>query len=148
MSASDPEELPRLFAERANAGDIEGLIALYEDGATFVRVDGVPTSGAGELRESLESLLALAPRIVANGSRAVTVGDIALMSSGFHMTLGLGEDGRGGIEGSSTEVARRQPDGGWLYVIDDPASASAGDPGSSREPVAQQNRATGRGFLR
>jgi len=124
MSANDPEELPRLFAERANAGDIEGLIALYEDGATLVRADGVPASGAGELRESLEGLLAMTPRILARGSRAVRAGDIALMSSSFHMTLGPQGDNDSGFEGSSMEVARRQPDGRWLYVIDDPASAS------------------------
>jgi ketosteroid isomerase-like protein len=123
MSANDPEELPRMFAERANAGDIEGLIALYEDGATLVRADGVPASGAGELRKSLESLLAMTPRILARGSRAVRAGDIALMSSGFHMTLGPHTDDGSGFEGASTEVARRQPDGSWLYAIDDPASA-------------------------
>jgi len=36
VPVNDPEDLHRLFAERANAGDLQGLLALYEDGAAFV----------------------------------------------------------------------------------------------------------------
>lgn len=63
MSTSDPENLHRLFAERANAGDIDGLLALYEDGAAFVGPDGVHATGIAAIRGRLESLLALSPHI-------------------------------------------------------------------------------------
>ena len=35
VSAASPEDLVRLFAERANAGDVEGLVDLYETEATL-----------------------------------------------------------------------------------------------------------------
>ena len=35
--AAQPEDLGRLFLERANAGDVEGLVALYEPGAVLAR---------------------------------------------------------------------------------------------------------------
>jgi enoyl-CoA hydratase len=124
MAAHEPEELHRLFAERANAGDLEGLICLYEDDAALVGPDGVSATGGGALRERLEGLLTMTPRIVPSGCRTVTVGDIALMSNRWHMTLGASEDDSAGVEGCSTEVARRQADGSWRYVIDDPASAT------------------------
>ena len=63
MSVSDPTELPRLFAERASAGDLEGLIHLYEDGATLVGPYGVPAAGNQAIRERLQQLLAMTPRI-------------------------------------------------------------------------------------
>jgi enoyl-CoA hydratase len=44
MSVNDPRELAQLFAERASAGDIEGLLALYENDATLVGPDGEPAS--------------------------------------------------------------------------------------------------------
>ena len=37
--AATPEDVDRLFAERVNAGDVEGALALYEQGATFL-LDG------------------------------------------------------------------------------------------------------------
>jgi enoyl-CoA hydratase len=120
----DPEDLHRVFAERANAGDLEGLLALYEDGAAFVAPDETNASGSDAIRARLERLLASAPRITPTSSRAVIAGDIALLSNRFRITMGPGDGERAGLEVTSTEVARRQPDGSWRYVIDDPSSAT------------------------
>jgi ketosteroid isomerase-like protein len=141
LPARDPGQLGRLFAERASVGDLEGLLALYEDEATFVGPDGARASGRNAIRERLRDLLAIAPRITPGGSGVVIAGDVALISSGWRMTLGSRdgepaetedglEDGlegvlKGGLEGESTEVARRQGDGSWLYVIDNPTLAAA-----------------------
>jgi len=135
MSATDPEELPRLFAERASAGDLAGLVDLYEAGATFLKPDGIAAAGA-ELQESLEQLLAMSPRITSRGSHAVVVGDIALMSGSWHMTFGISGDSTG-FDGSSTEVARRQGDGTWRYVIDDPGSRIGSPVANVAAPVAR-----------
>jgi enoyl-CoA hydratase len=124
MSAHDPEDLHRLFAEHANAGQLEGLLSLYEEGATLIGPDGAHAEGGTAIRERLEGLLAMAPRITPISNRALVVGDIALMSNRCRMTFGQDGDGHGGFECSATEVARRQPDGSWRYVIDDPASAA------------------------
>jgi enoyl-CoA hydratase/carnithine racemase/ketosteroid isomerase-like protein len=124
MSAATPEDLNRLFAERASAGDLHGLLGLYEDGATLVGPDGQQATGGQSIRERLESLLAMAPRVQAGESRALLAGDIALLSARWRITFVLGDDrGQTGFEATSTEVARRQPDGSWRYAIDDPASA-------------------------
>ncbi|HSZ04250.1 MAG TPA: nuclear transport factor 2 family protein, partial [Solirubrobacteraceae bacterium] len=125
MSVSDPRDLPQLFAERVSAGDIEGVMALYEDGATLVGPDGVAAAGKQAIRERLEQLLATTPRIAPTRSCAMVVGDIALMSGDWKLRLGAGDGGGPSFESTSTEVARRQRDGSWLYVIDDPASTVA-----------------------
>lgn len=125
MSVSDPRELPHLFAERASAGDIEGLMALYEDEATLVGPDGEAVTGEPAIRERLRQLLAMKPRITPTHSRALVVGDIALMSGDWQLWLAAGEGGGPSFESTSTEVARRQHDGGWLYVIDDATSTVA-----------------------
>jgi enoyl-CoA hydratase len=124
MTTHDPEALHRLFAERASAGDLDGLMALYEDGATLVGPDGVQAAGSAAVRERLEGLLAMTPRITPTSSRTVVAGDVALMANCFRMTFGQSDDSAG-FEASATEVARRQPDGTWRYVIDDPASTTA-----------------------
>ncbi len=70
----------------------------------------------------------MTPRISSTRSRAMVVGDIALMSGDWQMRLGADEGAGTSFESSSTEVARRQHDGSWLYVIDDPASTVAREP--------------------
>jgi enoyl-CoA hydratase len=120
----DPQQLGRLFAERANAGDLEGMLALYEDSATFVGPDGGSASGSQAIRGRLQGLLAMKHQITPTGSRVVMAGDLALMSNRWRMTVGVGDGDLTELDGASTEVARRQPDGGWLYVIDNPALAA------------------------
>jgi enoyl-CoA hydratase len=127
MPMHDPENLHRLFAERVNAGDLDGLISLYEDDATLVGPNGAQAQGATALRERLEALLAIAPKIAPGSNRALVVGDIALMSGSWRMTFGSQESASSGVQGTSTEIARRQADGTWRYVIDDPASAAIAD---------------------
>jgi ketosteroid isomerase-like protein len=123
----DPEQLGTLFAERANRGDLDGMLALYEDTATFVGPDGVSASGKQDIRVRLDGLLAMAPQITNTDSKIVVAGDIALMSNRWTMRLGVLDDDAAGVDGESTEVARRQPRGGWLYVIDHPSVVAASE---------------------
>lgn len=125
MSRADPDDLHRIFAERANAGDLEGMVALYEDAAAFVEPDGATATGGGAIREHLRGVLALSPEITPVESKCVIAGDIALLSNHWRMTVGPGDGQRVELEGTSMEVARRQPDAGWLYVIDDPSSSTS-----------------------
>lgn len=129
MSTCDPKDLHRLFAERTNAGDLEALLGLYERESVLVGPDGDAAAGEASIRELLGSLLAMAPQIEAGESRALIAGDVALLSNRWRMTFSTGDSGgQTGFESTSTEVARRQPDGSWRYLIDDPASAGLRPP--------------------
>jgi len=139
IPTDDPAQLGRLFAERANAGDLDGMLALYEHSATFIGPDGASASGRDAIRGRLEDLLAMKPKITATGSQVVIAGEVALISNRWRMTLGTSEGKQAGVDGESTEVARRQPDGGWRYAIDHPALAAAAPAvraGTAREAAA------------
>jgi ketosteroid isomerase-like protein len=108
--AAQPEDLGRYFPERANAGDLEGLVALYEPGAVLAFPAGRLTAGQDEIRKVYAELLADKPSFSSAGqSPAIRNGDLALTSTRLP----------GG--GATVEVARRQPDGSWRWVIDQPA---------------------------
>jgi enoyl-CoA hydratase len=139
MTVTDPESLGRLFAERASAGDLEGLMSLYEDGAAFVGPDGGHAAGTAAIRERLKSLLALSPHISPVSSELVLAGDVALISNRWRISFG-GDDRQTGFDGTSTEVARRQVDGSWRYVIDSPSAMNAvpGARGDAQAPAFEQ----------
>lgn len=120
MAARGPEELHRLFAERFNAGDLEGLIALYEPGATLVPQPGQVVSGVEAIREALRGFLALKGTFQLTPTVAAQAGDLALLCSPWTLTA-TGPDGDPiNLAGTTTDVARRQADGTWLVAIDNP----------------------------
>lgn len=48
--AVQPEDLGRLFIERANAGGVEGMVALYEPDAVLAFPTGQVTTGSRAIR--------------------------------------------------------------------------------------------------
>src|SRR5437016_3264211 len=81
MAAETPRDLHRLFVERANAGDLDGLLALYEPEAVYVAPDGLQIRGAHAVRELLAQLLNSSPRFELVTKDVVRVGNLALISS-------------------------------------------------------------------
>ena len=115
-----PEDCDRVFGERMNAGDVDGLVALYEPGATLVRSNGTPATGTAAIREEAMGFMALKPSIVMNVKKVISGGDVAVLYNDWHLT---GTDPKGKrfkLSGRASEVVRRQADGTWRFVIDDP----------------------------
>jgi uncharacterized protein (TIGR02246 family) len=106
--AQRPEDLSRFFVERANAGDLDGLMALYEPEAVMAVPGGQLAEGADAIRAALARFLAGKPTLSGQYQPALQFGD----------DLALTSTKTGGD--ATAEVARRQPDGTWLWVIDKP----------------------------
>jgi ketosteroid isomerase-like protein len=105
-----PEDLTRLFVERANDGDAVGIAALYEEHAVMAYPPGSQTVGRDHIRTLWEKVLANAPRFEQELPLPTLIsGDIAL-------TATPPKDGAG----ARAQVARRQPDGTWLRLLDQP----------------------------
>ncbi len=113
-TAQTPEDLTRLFVERANAGDAEGVALLYEENAVMAYPPGSMTVGRDAIRELFEQFLAKAPRFTPEPPLPTLVnGELALTST-------PPSDGAG----ARAQVVRRQPDGTWLRVLDQPEFVS------------------------
>lgn len=120
MPAQTPQDVPRLIIEALNAQDLEAALSLYEDNAILVPEPGVSAIGLDEIRAALADLLAMKPTGTIETKTADITGDIALMHSPWTQ-VGTDEDGgKVSLSGITAEVVRRQPDGTWKYVIDDP----------------------------
>jgi uncharacterized protein (TIGR02246 family) len=112
-----PEDLTRLFVERANNGDAAGIADLYEEEAVMAYPPGSQTVGRDAIRSLWEKVLAKAPHFEPEPPLPTLIsGDIALTST-------PPSDGAG----ARAQVARRQPDGTWLRLLDQPEFAPPGD---------------------
>jgi uncharacterized protein (TIGR02246 family) len=125
-TATSPTHLMELFARRAGCGDLDGLLELYETDAVFQPQPGVRLVGTDRIRAALSEFLGLNPQIVFAGETdVVTVGEVALVANDWTMS-GVAPDGSAVADGGrSADVVRRQDDGRWLVVIDQPR----GEPG-------------------
>ena len=108
--ARQPEDLTRLFVARANDGDAAGIAALYEPGAVMDYPPGAETTGREAIRALWEKVLANAPRFEPEPPLRT------LASGGIALTATVARDGTG----VRVQVARRQPDGTWLRLLDQP----------------------------
>src|SRR6202050_1537323 len=81
--ATQPEDLGRFFVERANAGDLEGLVALYEPSAVLAVPGGAPAAGTDAIRRALGQFLTGNPKLSGVSQPALRFGDLALTSTRF-----------------------------------------------------------------
>jgi ketosteroid isomerase-like protein len=110
VKAQRPEDLTGLFVERANHGDAAGFAALYEEQAVMAHPAGGETVGRAAIRELWEKVLTHAPYSEFEAPLPTLVsGDISLTST-------VTKDGNG----ARAQVARRQSDGTWLRLLDQP----------------------------
>ena len=126
MPARTPEELPPLFAQAFGAHDLEAALALYEPEATLIPQPGQVVTGTEAIREALSGFLALKPKFESEFKKAFQVGEIALLFSEWTLSATDPNGNAIEMEGRTTDVARRQSDGSWLFVIDDPYGSEHG----------------------
>jgi ketosteroid isomerase-like protein len=106
------------FAERFNAGDLDGIMALAEDAAVFIPQPGTQLIGAAAA-DAQRQFMALSVPISMTVRHAIVAGDLALVIADWTLK-GTGPDGKAvDLSGSTADVLRRGADG-WKFVIDNP----------------------------
>jgi uncharacterized protein (TIGR02246 family) len=120
MPAYTPAEIHTLFEQAFNIGDVDALTALYEPDAVLL-VDGKEVIGRESIRKAFESLVAPGGRMTLE-TRALHASHIglAVLHGGWVIEFQAGAQSEIARRGLSTEVVRKQPDGTWLFVIDNP----------------------------
>ena len=113
MQARRPEELPLVFQHHLNAGDVPGLMAgYYAPEVTYAPVPGVILAGP-DVEPAIARLVALGMPIEVTVRHVLENGDTALIVLDWQIP-------KAALSGTATDVARRQPDGTWKCVIDNP----------------------------
>ena len=123
MPAQKPEECDQLLFKTIDTGDLNAALELYEPDAVFVVAPGQVVTGHTAIREVLKGMLAAGGVGKIEGVTSVTSTD---GSVAFTRTKGIathpGPDGKPvTMDFHSVEVVRKQSDGTWRIVIDDPS---------------------------
>ncbi len=118
---TDPSQSNATFASIFNEGrNMDAWLSLYEPGATLLG-GPQPAIGHAAIRHALTELAKMPGEIRSRVNYSEVNGDIAVTRADYRIV----NEGKVVAEGSAIEVLRRQADGRWLFVIDNPVGASA-----------------------
>jgi ketosteroid isomerase-like protein len=120
IQIKDPEDGPKIAQDAFNAGDLDGLVGLYEAEALFILGPDQVASGSGAIRDMLGGLLTTTGRLEFEyGHNSLhQVGDIALRTLKWKLKSNDPSDDSIILAGLAVIVLRRQSDGSWRLVID------------------------------
>jgi uncharacterized protein (TIGR02246 family) len=120
MEEPDPLDVITTLVTALNACDLELATALFEPGASFVMKPGVVVNGTAGIRQALEGFMALKPTLTIEAQQVVQAGDVAQYCARWNLK---GIDPMGTavqLGGRSSSILRRQADGRWLFLVDNP----------------------------
>lgn len=109
------------FAAAANAGNLDGVIAVYADEASLLPPNFPPQKGRDAIRKFWGGLLgAYTTRFELNSETVEGRGDLAYNLGQYKLSATPKAKGPQPIEeeGKFVEILKRQPDGSWKYVVD------------------------------
>ena len=125
MPAKTPEEVDQLFEQYLNAANVDALVGLYEPGASFVQQGGEVITGQEAIRKELAGLAQMKPVLHCHVFKVVPAGgDLAVLYNDWSGAMTEPSGQKISISGKALEMVRRQADGTWRFVLDDPFARS------------------------
>jgi ketosteroid isomerase-like protein len=120
MKTSGPLDVITQLVNAMNTCRLESALALFEPGAAFVIKLGAVVTGPSGIRQALEGFMALKPTLMIEAQQLVEAGDVAQYCARWNIR---GTDPSGNavhMNGRSSSILRRQSNGMWLFLLDNP----------------------------
>ena len=120
MPTATPEQVLESIVTGINSGDLDSLMPLYESEAAFASQPGSLANGMPGVSEALGGFISMNGKLYLDVTRVLEVDDLALVV-GVWSFNGTGPDGEPvQLAAKNADVLRRQSDGSWRFVIDNP----------------------------
>ena len=120
MSRETPQQILQAVVDGINTNNLDALMSLYEPEAAFAAQPGNLAHGVDGVRQSITAFLSMKGKLDLKVTRVLEAGGLALVAGAWSFN-GTGPDGSAvTLTGRNGDVLRRQTDGSWKFVIDNP----------------------------
>jgi uncharacterized protein (TIGR02246 family) len=125
-AATSPEKLHAALEDVFGRGDLDAFVALHAPDAT-VRTppEGQVVHGLDAVRAATAPILALRPKLTSTVLGVVEGDGLALSHARWELRATAPDGSPVHLHGRGTIVSRRQADGTWRIVFDDPLTPTA-----------------------
>jgi len=114
----------RYFQNCVRNGDVEGALDCFDPEAIYITGPGAFVTGKEQIRTALEMVCGMKPDLQAQGSAGFTVGVISAWVDEWTMKAMLPDGTKLDLKGISSDVLKRQSNGNWTYLVDNPYGAA------------------------
>jgi uncharacterized protein (TIGR02246 family) len=115
-----PKQVLQSIVDGINTGNLDTLMALYEPKAAFATEPGILSHGLPGVHQALAAFVTMKGKLDLDVTRVLEVSDLALVTTVWSF-VGTEPDGNPvALAAKSADVLRRQADGSWRFVIDNP----------------------------
>ncbi|MEN4761613.1 SgcJ/EcaC family oxidoreductase [Chryseobacterium sp. C39-AII1] len=126
MKALKPEDCDLLMEKAIQTKDMDAMLALYEEDATFILDSGEQVNGLEEIKKALTPFLDVTNfKFTYLASFPDSQNKIAILRGSWIATAKDENNNDVEISGHDVEVVRKQEDGTWKFIIDHPTAANA-----------------------
>lgn len=116
---STPKELLTLLGQYIDAGDLDAILSIHEAKAGIVEWSGNVAKNKQDIRKVYKDFFATNPDLNVNARQIIEIDDIAIILGDY--TLDFTYNSKLiKTHGKFGDIVRRQPDGKWLYLLDNP----------------------------
>lgn len=124
MEQTNPLDTIKNLIEAINKRDVNSALSFYEPDAVLVGQTGDIAKGRDAIRVAIEGFISLKPVLKGETHKLFQVGEIALYVSKWSLVGTSPDNKRIEMNGISSDILRRQTDGQWLVVVDNPWGTS------------------------
>ena len=117
---STPKELFALLGQYIDARDLDGILSIHEPNAGVVEWTGKVARGTAAIRQVYIDFFATQPILKTHVGQIIEADGVAIILGDYTLEL-LGRNGNTiNTQGKFGDMVRQQPDGTWLYLLDNP----------------------------
>jgi ketosteroid isomerase-like protein len=122
---TQPEASARYFQHCIRSGDVAGALCCFDVNAVYVTEAGRFVQGHEAVRQALEAVAGLKPDLQAKRSAVlITSYNIASWVDEWTLKATLPNGDKLDLTGVSSDVLKRQANGVWTYLVDNPYGAA------------------------